>query len=42
VLQVEAMAQLGGLVMLPEDGPAGMLRNHKWGFLAMDKSSLVG
>jgi 3-hydroxyacyl-[acyl-carrier-protein] dehydratase len=23
VLQVEAMAQLGGLVMLPEDGPAG-------------------
>jgi 3-hydroxyacyl-[acyl-carrier-protein] dehydratase len=24
VLQVEAMAQLGGLVMLPEDGPAGM------------------
>lgn len=25
VLQVEAMAQLGGLVMLPEDGPAGTL-----------------
>lgn len=25
VLQVEAMAQLGGLVMLPEDGPAGIL-----------------
>jgi 3-hydroxymyristoyl/3-hydroxydecanoyl-(acyl carrier protein) dehydratase len=23
VLQVEAMAQLGGIVMLPEDGPAG-------------------
>lgn len=23
VLQVEAMAQLGGLVMLPEEGPAG-------------------
>lgn len=23
VLQVEAMAQLGGLVMLPDDGPAG-------------------
>jgi 3-hydroxyacyl-[acyl-carrier-protein] dehydratase len=23
VLQVEAMAQLGGLVMLPKDGPAG-------------------
>lgn len=24
VLQVEAMAQLGGLVMLPEEGPAGV------------------